>query len=332
MRKSLFLVLTLCLLVAMAIPGLAAEKKKYVIKVASYYGPTHPVSKSVEYFKKNLEKETNGAFDVQYFPNSQLGGEELIIDHVKRGTIQIGVSGSLMKKDEPKMGAMEAPFAIESWDHARIIYFGEGVKMLEGDYTKKTNVYIKGYFVNGFRVISSRFPLENMADLGKMKIRVPTTDVFVKTFQGLGCNSVMMPMGEVYNALETKVVDGQDNPYPTLKASGWWEVQSYVLESKHMFSANPLLVNGKFYDSLPSDLKASFDKWLALTVEHNWKASEQEDNDARDFVRSKGLKVIVPDEKFKAAMRNSLTGFYDWFYTQVPGSQEFVEFCLKQSK
>jgi len=332
MKKRVLLVLALSLaLVGLTCSG-AFAAKKIVVKVASYYGPTHPGSRSVEYFKENLEKDTNGAFDVQYFPNSQLGGEEAIIDHVKRGTIQVGISGSLIKKDEPRMGAMEAPFAIETWKQAKTVYDGEGGRMLAGDYTKTTGVHIMGYFVNGFRVISSRFPLENMADLGKMKIRVPTTDVYVKTFQGLGCNTVMMPISEVYNALETKVVDGQDNPYPTLKASGWWEVQSAVLESRHMFSTNPFLVNGKFLDSLSPEHRAAFEKWVKAAVDYNWQVSQEDDEESAKFVESKGLKIIRPSQEFRQQMKDSLKGFNEWFYAEVPGAKEFVEYCASVPK
>ncbi len=329
MRKISLLALVLVLI---AVPSFAA--KKYVIKISSYYGATHPVSQTIEYFKKNLEAESNGQFEVQYFPNSQLGGEEAIIDHAKRGTLQVGIVGSLIKKDEAKVGAMEVPFAIETWKQAKEVYSGEGAKMLEGDYTKKTNTYIKGYFVNGFRVISSVKSIANMEELGTMKIRVPGTDVFVNMFQGLGTNTVMMPMGEVYNALETKVVDGQDNPYPTLKANGWWEVQDYVLESRHMFSANAILVNGKFYDNLPKDMQALFDKWMNKAVDYNWEISEKADNEAKKFVQDNGLKIITPDAKYIAQMREALTksGFYDWFFKQVPGSKEFMEYCLSLEK
>lgn len=333
MKRSTVFVLALALTLVGMTGSAAFAAKKIVVKIASYYGPTHPGSRSIEYFKENLEKETNGAFDVQYFPNSQLGGEEQIIDHVKRGTIQVGISGSLIKKDEPRMGAMEAPFAIETWKQAKAIYDGEGGRMLAGNYTKNTGVHILGYFVNGFRVISSRFPLESMADLGKMKIRVPTTDVYVKTFQALGCNTVMMPIGEVYNALETKVVDGQDNPYPTLKASGWWEVQTSVLESHHMFSANVFLVNGKFYNGLSPELKASFDKWVKATVDYNWKVSQEDDDASRAFLQEKGLKIITPTPEFLQQMRAALNkDFYPWFYAQVPGAKEFVDFCASVPK
>jgi TRAP-type C4-dicarboxylate transport system, periplasmic component len=311
----------------------ALAAKNIAVKIATYAGPTHPVSRSIEYFKEGLEKESNGRFTIQHFPNNQLGSEDVFIDQVRRGTIQVALCGSLIRKDEPRIGGMEAPFAIETWRQARAVYLeGVGGEMLAGDYTKKTNVHIKGYFVNGFRVISSREPIESMEGLSKLKIRVPASDTFVKIFQALGCNVVMMPMGEVYNALETKVVDSQENPYPTLKAAGWWEVQHGVLESRHLFSTSPFLVNGKFYEALSSEDKALFDKWVKLAIEHNWKISEEDDNEAKTFLQEKGLKIVEPSPEFRQQMKEALKDFYEWYYTTVPGSKDFVEYCAQQPK
>ncbi len=311
----------------------AFAAKKIVVKLATYAGPTHPVTKSVEFFKEGLERESNGLFEVHHFPNNQLGSEDVFIDQVRRGTIQAALCGSLIRKDEPRIGLMETPFAIDTWRQARAVYLeGEGGKMLAGDYTKKTNVHILGYYVNGFRVISSNIPVESMGDLHKLKIRVPNIDTFVKIFQGLGCNLVMMPMGEVYNALETKVIDSQENPYPTLKASGWWEVQKAVLESRHLFSLSPFLVNGKFYDSLSPEERALFDKWVQASVKHNWEISEKEDEDAKQFLKDHGLKIVEPSEAFRQEMKNALKGFYDWYFEYLPESRAFMEYCARQPR
>jgi TRAP-type C4-dicarboxylate transport system substrate-binding protein len=143
-------------------------------------------------------------------------------------------------------------------------------------------------------------------------------------FQGFGCNTVMMPMPEVYNALETKVVDGQDNPYPTVVTSGWWEVQKYMLESHHMFTANPVLLHGKFYNSLSAEDKAALDASIKAMIDHNWKISEQADNEARQFLIDKGLQVHVPSPEFRQQMKDSLKDMFEWFYKSAPGSKEII--------
>ncbi len=321
MKKSLVL---LCAGLMMFAGTYGLAEAKQVIKVTSYYAASHPVSKSIEYFKENLEKESNGRFEVQYYPNSQLGPEEVFIDHVKRGTVQICVAGGLTKKDEIKLTLVEPPFVIETWKQAYAAYNGPVGDMVKGDYEKKTGSIIVGYLVNGFREISSSYPITSMDDLQKAKLRVPTTDLYVNMFKGFGVNTVMMPMSEVYNALETKVVDGQDNPYPTVVASGWWEVQKNLLESRHMFTANPFIVNGKFYKALNAEDKALFDKWIKATIDYNWEISEEADAEAKKFLEEKGLKVHTPAPEFRQQMKDSLKDFYVWFYEAVPGSKEII--------
>lgn len=330
--KRIFLTM---LAVAVAVFGLstgAMAASKIALKITSYYAPSHPASKSVEFFKETLEKNSNGRFDVQYFPNSQLGGEEVFIDQIKRGTIQMAIAGGLTKKDEIKLMLVEPPFVIETWKQAYAAYNGPIGEKVKGDYTKNTGVRIPGFMVNGFREISSSKPATNMEELGKLKLRVPTTDLYVKMFQGFGCNTVMMPMGEVYNALETKVVDGQDNPYPTVVASGWWEVQKYMLESHHMFTANPLLLNGKFYDKLSAEDKAVLDKSIKAMIDYNWKISEQADTEARQFLLDKGLKIHVPSPEFRQQMKDSLKDMFAWFYKTAPGSEEIIAEMAKLPK
>ncbi len=317
----------LCVLVAcMAVfcASEAVEAKTITVKIATYYGPTHPVQQSLEFFKKNLEKESCGRFDVQLFPNNQLGSEEVYIDLVKRGSIQMGVCGLLIKKDEPKTALAVPPFVVETWKQAYDIFNGPIGQKIIGDYTKKTNVHILGYMVNGFRNISSNYKIDDMESLSRIKIRVPTSDVFVRMFKGFHCNTVMMPMGEVYNALETRVVDGQDNPLATLKASGWWEVQSHVLLSNHMFASSPVIVNGKFLDSLPEDLRAMFEDNLKKAIEHNWRISQEDEEACIAFLQEKGLTLTRPSPEFRKQMRASLNDYFEWYYQEIPGSREII--------
>ena len=326
--------LLLTLAIAVAVLGLNAPAlaAKNSLKITSYYAPSHPVSKSIEFFKETLEKESKGRFDVQYFPQSQLGGEEVFIDLVKRGSIQMGISGGLAKKDEILLMLVEPPFVIETWKQAYAAYNGPLAEKIKGNYTKNTGVLMPGFMVNGFRVISSSKPATNMDELGKLKLRVPTTELYVKMFQGFGCNTVMMPLPEVYTAMETKVVDGQDNPYPTVVASGFWEVQKYMLESRHMFTANPVLLNGKFYDGLSAEDKAVLDKCVKAMIDHNWKISEQADNESKQFLIDKGLQVHVPSPEFRKQMKDSLKEMFAWFYQAAPGSEEVIAAMEKLPK
>ena len=185
--------------------------------------------------------------------------------------------------------------------------------------------------VNGFRQISSSKPITQLSDFGTVKLRTPLNDVFVETFKALGTNPTPLPMTELYTGLETGVVDGQDNPWATVKEMGWWEVQKYLLNSNHMFSPSFVLVNDKnFYSTLTADEKKIFDECMKDAIAYDWDISEKADAEALKFLTDKGLKLTVPDEKFKADMRKACEPVYEWFDKNFPNSKEFREFVLSK--
>ncbi len=318
---------------AVSVP-LSAQAKTTRIIFANYFGPTHPNTLMMNKFKEDIEKASNGDFRVTVKPNNEAGGEEKLVELIKRGTIQVAIVGGYLKNDEPTTANIEQPFIIDSWEHARKVYTGDEVhKYLDGQYFEKTGVRIAGYVVNGFRQISSSKPVEKLADFSSIKIRTPLNEVFVETFKALGSNPTPLPMTELYTALETRVVDAQENPYATIKEMGWWEVQDYLIASNHMFSPSFVVVNDKnFYSKLTDEEKAIFDKCLEDAIAYNWEISEQFDYESRDFMIEKGVTLIEPSDELKADMRAACQPVYQWFDDTFPGSKEFREFILKEGE
>lgn len=310
-----------------------SQAKTHRIIFANYFGPTHPNTLMMQKFKEDIEKKSNGGFKVTLKPNNEAGGEEKLVELIKRGTIQIAIVGGYVKNDEPSTANIEQPFIIDGWEHAKRVYTGneEVHKVLDGQYHEKTGVKVAGYVVNGFRQISSSKPITKLSDFGTVKLRTPLNDVFVETFKALGTNPTPLPMTELYTGLETGVVDGQDNPWATVKEMGWWEVQKYLLNSNHMFSPSFVLVNDKnFYSKLTADEKKIFDECMKDAIDYDWEISEKADADALKFLTDKGLKLTVPDEQFKADMRKACEPVYEWFDKNFPSSKEFREFVLSK--
>lgn len=310
-----------------ATPLSAAQAKSYRVIFAGYFGPDHPNSRMMEHFKNELEQVSDGQFKVTLKPNNEAGGEEKIMELCKRGTIQIAQVGGLIKNDEPMIGAWEQPFVINGWDHAREVFLSGGMKQFEGDYTANSGARIAGVIVNGFRQISSSFPVTNMKELGKMKIRTPLNEVFVQLFKALGTNPTPLPATELYTALETKVVDGQDNPYSMVKSMGWWEVNKYMLESRHIFSPTFVLVNDKWYGKLDDQAKAWFDTAMDNAVKYNWEISEKEEADTVAFFKQNGVTITIPSAEFKDQMVKAAQPAWDWFDAEVPGSKAIRDYC-----
>lgn len=327
-------VFTLMAAAALAVLGTGtAQAKAHRIVFANYFGPTHPNTLMMKKFKEELEKSDAGEFKVTLKPNNEAGGEEKIMELVKRGTIQIAMVGGLVKNDEPCTANIEQPFIINDWAHAKRVYTGndEIHKVLDGDYLGKTGVRIAGYVVNGFRQISSNKPVEKMSDFPSIKLRSPLNEVFVQTFEALGMNPTPLPMTELYTGMETGVVDGQDNPWATICEMKWYEVQKYLLNTNHMFSPTFVLVNDKnFYSKLNDAEKKAFDDAMAHAIDYDWEISEQADKDSLKFLVDKGLKLTVPDDAFKEEMRKAVLPVYDWFDKTFPGSKEFREFVLSK--
>lgn len=310
-----------------ATPLSAAQAKSYRVIFAGYFGPDHPNSKMMEHFKNELEQVSDGQFKVTLKPNNEAGGEEKIMELCKRGTIQIAQVGGLIKNDEPMIGAWEQPFVINGWEHAREVFLSGGMKQFEGDYTANSGARIAGVIVNGFRQISSSFPVTNMEELGKMKIRTPLNEVFVQLFKALGTNPTPLPATELYTALETKVVDGQDNPYSMVKSMGWWEVNKYMLESRHIFSPTFVLVNDKWYGKLDDQAKAWFDTAMDNAVKYNWEISEKDEADTVAFFKQNGVTITIPSAEFKDQMVKAAQPAWDWFDAEVPGSKAIRDYC-----
>ena len=273
MKKSTVFALVAAAVMA-AVPLSAAHAKTYRAVFAGYFGPAHPNTAMMEKFKSELEEVSGGQFKIVLKPNNEAGGEEKIMELCKRGTIQIAQVGGLLKYDEPMIAAWEQPFVINSWEHARNVFLSGGMKPFEGQYTEKSGARIAGIIVNGFRQISCNFPVNSMEDLGRMKIRTPLNDVFVELFKALGTNPTPMPATELYTALETKVVDGQDNPYSMVESMGWYEVNKYMLESRHIFSPTFVIVNDKWYNRLDDQAKQWFDTAMTYAINFNWVESD----------------------------------------------------------
>ena len=326
MKKTTILTAALSAAI-LSLSSSAAFAKTYTIRVATYAGTDHPVSKSVEYFKENIEKESGGQIKVQHFPNNQLGPEAVVIDQVKRGTVQAAITGSQIRKDEPNIGLSDAPYLISSWEQARAVYDEEGKKILSGNYEQNTGVKIMAYLVNGFREISANKPINSLADLKNLKLRIPDNEIHVHLFEALGSNNVMMPLSEVYNALETHMIDGQENPYSTLLNSGFYEVQTDVLESRHMFAISPFLVNGKFFNSLTPELQELVTKWISKTEEYNWQISQEDDLASRKALEAKGLTIHELTPEIKAQIDEQMVSFYDWYKKLIPDAQKWIDHC-----
>ncbi len=303
----------------------AGVRKTYVMKVATWHAPDHPVSMGLTKLKEIAAAKSDGRIQIQLYPSAQLGPEDAYIDGIKKGNVEMGITGTLMGRDVPVINLGELPFLFDGWDHAKKVFFGNIGQEMVAALPEKAGVRLLGWYADGFRVISSNTDLSSYEKLSGMRLRVPNTPVYVNMAKGFGANPITLAFSEVFTAIEQKVVDGQENPAATIRSSRFYEVQKYILDSKHMFSPRLLIINDKLFQSMsPEDQKILLDS-VREAAEYQWQISIEAERKDMEFMSVNGVKIIVPDGTYKAKLRDSQKGMYEWFFATYPDAKPYFD-------
>ncbi|MDR2708373.1 MAG: TRAP transporter substrate-binding protein [Elusimicrobiota bacterium] len=320
----------LCLAAVFATVAFSAcGGKKQVEKVVKV-GIVVPATQSVavamnDKFKEIIESKTDGAIEVQLFPDGVLGGERELYDSVKDGKLEVIVIGSYFYNEVPQILITDFPFLYRSVDHAQAVYNspevgGEIARVLE----EKTGIKILGWGPNGVRSFSSAKPLEKLADFKGQRIRMPNNKIHIALAKALGANVVILPMGDIFTSLEQKVIDGQDNPLRTLISYGWYEVQKYVFETNHMVASLEILASPQFWASLTPEQQAIVAQAAQEASDYAWDHYKKSISEDEKFLADNGLVVTVPTDDEKAQMQRLVEPIYTDLYKEYPWARDLV--------
>ncbi len=231
--------------------GAQAQTQERVIRFGHLNNPDHPVSFGVKRFAERLAEKSAGRMKVQEYPASQLGNELQQQSALQGGVQQMSAPATTSLAGIVKeFGLLDFPFAVSNFAEADALLDGKVGQALIARLPEK-NLVALGYWDLGFRnVTNSRRPVAKAEDLDGLKIRVIPNPVFLETFKGFKANPVPMPFAELYGALESKAVDGQENPFSVILSNKFYEVQKYLSATNHVYAANILLVSKRFWDQL----------------------------------------------------------------------------------
>ena len=181
---------------------------------------------------------------VALFPNGQLGSEEDTVNEAAMGTLDMSVLAiNNLAPFSPTLSVLTLPYIVRNADEARTLVQGEIGRELVDNTVRDAQVRIVGWAFSGFRVLTnSRRPVMDPEDLSGMVIRVPKNEVMIETYQAWGINPSPLAWSETFTALQQKVVDGQDNPFITVAAMKFDEVQKYITPIRYLFSLEPLVI------------------------------------------------------------------------------------------
>ncbi|MCT2538317.1 TRAP transporter substrate-binding protein [Sedimentimonas flavescens] len=206
-------------------------------------------------FVEALEAKTGGAHTAKLFLNGQLGDEQDTVSAAATGTLDFSILAiNNITPFSPSVGTLTLPYVILSLEDAENITQGEIGRQMVDKTVEDAGVRIIGWAYSGFRVLTnSKHPVTTVADLQDLVIRVPKNEIMIETYKSWGINPTPMAWGETFAALQQKVVDGQDNPYMTVYAMKFDEVQKYVTNIRYIFSIEPLIVSESLFQSLSAD-------------------------------------------------------------------------------
>ncbi|MFS2139348.1 TRAP transporter substrate-binding protein [Duganella sp. Dugasp56] len=244
---------------AIAIVGLlpAAAAPHFILKYASSLADTHPLNVRVREAAASIMRETKGRVELKMFTNGQMGGDTDMLSQIRAGGIDFfPVPGAILSTLVPVAAIDSVGFALKSYAQVWAAMDGELGGHIRGAIAKTGLVVMERIWDNGFRQItSSSRAIKVPADLKGFKIRVLTSTLWTSMFKALGAAPTSINFNEVYSALQTKVVEGQENPLAIIKASRFNEVQKYCSLSSHIWSGFWFLSNGGSWARLPADVR-----------------------------------------------------------------------------
>jgi len=326
------LIMAAASIAALVLAGPARAQSPIVIKFSHVVAPNTPKGQAALKFKELAEKYTDGKVKVEVYPNSQLYKDKEELEALQLGAVQ------MLAPSNSKFGSIgvrefevfDLPYILPDLKTLRKVTDGPlGAKLLK--LLEPKGMTGLAYWDNGFKQMSANRKLVSPADYKGLKIRIQSSKVLEAQFRTLGSIPQVMAFSEVYQALQTGVVDGQENTWSNIYTQKMHEVQKYITNSNHGYIGYVVVVNKKFWDGLPADLRAECDKAMKEATAYGNSQSAQENEDALAEIKKTGKsEIITLTAEQDGAMRRALEPVYKDVASRV--GQSLIDEFLKETR
>lgn len=285
---------------------------------------------SVQYLKPYIEEHSKGQIVVELFPNGVLGSDRQAIESTMMGTLTATITVvPALATFEPRFQILDLPFIFDNRDEAIDILDGPFGETL-GALLPARNMINLCFFPSGFRnITNNRGPVETMADLKNMKIRTMENPIHMATFRALGANPTPVSYGELYTALQQKMVDGQENPIVNIYTIKLQEVQKFCTISNHVYASAILLVNKGWFESLTPELQKVVRDGIALFKQEQRKMSLEQEREMIQAMTNEGMQFNTMTPEQKAPFIEATKGVHTQYAKDVKGGQEILDALYK---
>ncbi len=289
---------------AFAAGALAAD---YTVKIGHLESTAQSRHIHLEMVADLVAERTEGAVEFQIFPQGQLGSQREMTEGVQLGTLEATVSpAAFLGGFNPAVSVLDIPFLLPDDDaQAQALREGPFGQALCESFNSR-GVTCIGLWPNGRKSFTSNKPIASLEDFAGQKFRVMDSSILIEQFRALGASAVALPFGELYTALQTGVVDGEENPLDTIRNMKFYEVQDHMLVSDHGAMEDVILFNPAFWQSLPEEYRdiitGAFEEVIPDLIAHKAAAVA----DARKAIEEAGLEVTELTPEQKAAFREAM--------------------------
>lgn len=306
---------------ALAVSAGPASAEKMILKFGHVGAPGSLFEASVNEFVKNANARLGDKAEVQAFGSSQLGKDKELLQKLKLGQITFSLPSSVMSSVADEFGVFEMPYIVQSRDHMKAIQAELGESVFNAAAEAK-GYKILSFYENGFRhITNNERPINVPEDLEGIKLRTPKGEWRVKMFQLYGANPTPMAFSEVFTALKTSVIDGQENPYAQIWSAKFQEVQKYLSITGHVYTPAYVLVSAKNFAKLPEDVQSDLMAAAAESQDAVYELAAKLETDLLENLKSAGIEINEADkDAFIAASKP----IYDEFSTSVDGGEELI--------
>lgn len=291
-----------------------AQSAEWTYKYANNLPDTHPMNIRAREMAAAIKQETGGRFDLQVFPSSQLGSDTDTLSQLRAGGVEFfTLSGLILSTLVPAASINGMGFAFADYATVWKAMDGELGKYVRGQIAKANLVAMEKIWDNGFRqTTTSTKPVQSPDDFRGMKLRVPPSPLWTSMFKAFDAAPASINFNEVYSALQTKIVDGQENPLAIIATAKLYEVQKYCSLTNHMWDGFWFLANRRAWERLPDDVRAVVTKHVNAAGIAERADVEKLNANLQQDLASKGLTFNKPNpEPFRDKLRAA--GFYsEW--------------------
>lgn len=315
--------------VAALAAGLAAPAAAQVeIKLGHVGGPGSLFELSANEFARRANERLGNRARVVTFGSSQLGGDRELMQKLRLGTVEMAIPSTIMSSEVDAFGMFEMPYLVKNREHMKKIE-AEIVWPALAPMAEARGYKLLAVWENGFRHITSNKPIVRPADLSGMKLRVPQGKWRVKMFQAYGANPSPMALQEVFVALQTGVMDGQENPLTQIYSSKFQEVQKNLSMTGHVYTPAFLAAGSRRFNALPAEVRQILEQAARETQAYVYEQAAKLDNELLDKIKAAGVRVNEADkDAFIAASRP----VYEEFAKEVPDGGKLVERAIELGK